>query len=418
MFAPVAARGSITRRPRVVGLVERLDADTKAVQVLQEFRDTYGPGPVQVRLPGRRLVFCLEPDQVHRVLAGTPVPFRADTREKRAALGHFQPAGVLASAPEERRMRRPFNEEVLQSGRTLHSIADPASAVVTEETDILLAQLGHDTELDWTRFSQTWWRVVRRVVLGDSARDDDRLTDLLLRLRKDGSSSFLRPVRTEVRERFLHGLRSRLALGEPGSLAGVAAGTASAPGTEPHQQIPQWLFAFDAAAWATYRALALVAAHPDSVAAIRAELPQAPDLPLARAAVLESLRLWPTTPAILRDTTEETHWAGGSLPAGASMMIFAPFFHRDETRLPEAHRFAPELWLRERGADAWPLVPFSGGPAVCPGRNLTLMVASQILARLLRRHDHRLVDGRLDRTRPMPGTLDPFTLRFVPARVA
>src|SRR5699024_3018475 len=120
------------------------------------------------------------------------------------------------------------------------------------------------------------------------------------------------------------------------------------PGTKPHHQIPQWMFAFDAGGWATFRALALIAAHPGAAQTAREEFGRAPDLPHLRACVLESLRLWPTTPAILRDSTEATTWAGGTLPAGASVMIFAPFFHRDETRLRDAHRFAPQIWLRER----------------------------------------------------------------------
>ena len=128
--------------------------------------------------------------------------------------------------------------------------------------------------------------------------------------------------------------------------------------------------------------------------------------------MLESLRLWPTTPAILRDSTEDTEWDGRVLPAGASIMIFAPFFHRDETRLPEAHRFAPELWLRARSADDWPLVPFSGGTAMCPGRDVTLMVASQVLARLVEQQDRSLLSGGLVTDTPVPGTLDPFSLRF------
>jgi cytochrome P450 len=73
--------------------------------------------------------------------------------------------------------------------------------------------------------------------------------------------------------------------------------------------------------------------------------------------------------------------------------LYAPFFHRDDTRVPEAHRFAPELWLRERTDDDWPLVPFNGGPAMCPGRNVVLLTASVMLAALTERH--RFTPGTL-----------------------
>lgn len=414
VFLPVAARGAIARRPRVVAAVQQADGDVRAVALMQRLRDTYGPGPLQVKLPGRRLTFVLDPADVHRVLNGTPEPFRPDTREKRGALGHFQPEGVLASPPDQRAHRRPFNESVLDTGQTLHRLAGPASAVVAEEVAVLLEQLEHDEVLDWERFVATWWRVVRRVVLGDSARDDERLTDLLLRLRQDGNWSFLKPTRAETRDRFLAGLASRVAKAEPGSLAHLVAETPAHPDTVPHQQVPQWLFAFDAAAWAAFRALALLRTHPDAARTVADELSQAPDLPYARATVLESLRLWPTTPAILRETHVDTEWHGRILPAGASIMIFAPFFHRDDIRLPEAHRFAPELWLRDRSDADYPLVPFSGGPAMCPGRNFTLLVASQVVARISSARELRLEDAPLDASKPMPGTLDPFALRFTP----
>ncbi len=82
--------------------------------------------------------------------------------------------------------------------------------------------------------------------------------------------------------------------------------------------------------------------------------------------------------------------------------------------MPEAHRFAPELWLLERTDDDWPLVPFSGGPAMCPGRNVVLLTASVMLAALTERHRFSVTSTPLSRTRPMPGTLSPFRLRFQP----
>src|SRR5690606_31988282 len=104
--------------------------------------------------------------------------------------------------------------------------------------------------------------------------------------------------------------------------------------------------------------------------------------PYLRACVLESLRLWPTTPLVLRDTVADTTWETGTLPAGTGMVIFAPFFHRDDERLPYAHRFAPEVWLGEDHAGGaiplgdWPLIPFSRGPAICPARNLVLLLGT------------------------------------------
>ncbi len=380
---PVASRGAIVRRPRMVNVAQRVDADALAVREVQRLRERYGPGPVQVRLPGRRLTILLELDQVQRVLNESPEPFRLDTREKRAALAHFQPEGVLISPPAERSARRPFNEAVLDAERPVHRLVEPFTRVVREETDLLLEEIARSGVLAWDDYVTTWMRVVRRVVLGDRARDDEKTTDLLLQLREDANWSFLKPGRDAHRREFLVRLRSHLERAEPGSLAEVIAATPAPSETE--QQVPQWLFAFDAATWAGFRALGLLAAQPGAVDRARDELRGLPGLPFLRATVLESVRLWPTTPAILRDTTQDTEWEGGTLPAGASVLIFASYFHRDETRLPEAHRFAPELWLRERTDQDWPLVPFSGGPGICPGRNLVLLTTSLLLAGLVGR---------------------------------
>jgi cytochrome P450 len=138
--------------------------------------------------------------------------------------------------------------------------------------------------------------------------------------------------------------------------------------------------------------------------------PQA--LPVLRACVLESLRLWPTIPAVLRDTTAATTWGGDELPAGTSVVVFAPFLHRDDRDHEEAHRFAPEVWL-DGDLGEWPLIPFSGGPGACPGRDLVLLVATTVLAAVLERGSVVLrPPHRLDASRPLPGTLDPFRLRF------
>lgn len=415
VLLPVVGRGAIVRRPRIVGLAQRLDADALAVRQLQRLRARYGPGPLQLRLPGRRLTLLLEPQQVHRVLNGSPTPFAVATREKRAALAHFQPAGLLASAPAQRQHRRTFNEAVLDAGQPLHRLAGPVAAAVRQEAELLLEQADRTGALTWEGFSTGWWRAARRVTLGDSAREDQQTTNQLLRLRRRANWSFTSPQHTALRRRFLARVRAHVEQAEPGSLASLVNSTPAHPDTDPVQQVPQWLFAFDATAAATFRALALLSAHPDAADRARTESSSgSPDLPFLRACVLESLRLWPTTPAILRDTTEQTHWQAGVLPTGASVVLYAPFFHRDDTRVPEAHRFAPELWLRERTDDDWPLVPFSGGPAMCPGRNVVLLTASVMLAALTERHRFTIRGAPLDPARPLPGTLSPFRLRFEP----
>jgi cytochrome P450 len=242
---------------------------------------------------------------------------------------------------------------------------------------------------------------------------------MLAALRSDANWAFLRPKRTRLRQRFYDRLNGHLARAEPGNLAGEMAVTPTTGRTAPAQQVPQWLFAFDAAGIATFRALALLASHPDqagrALGAIRGgEGHKPPVLPYLRACVLESVRLWPTTPMLLRQTTRYTVWESGVMPAGTSVLIFVPYFHRDDRRLAYADRFSSELWLEERSTADWPLVPFSGGPVTCPGQNLVLLLVSTVLASLLDVHRFALQGPtRLNARRPLPATLHHFALRFV-----
>ncbi len=426
VLVPPIAKGVIIRRPGVLALAERWDVGTRAVQRMQRLSDGYGPDPLPLAIPGRDMALVLSNDDVRRVLGDTPEPFAAATSEKQAALRHFQPHGVLASHGPERQDRRAFNEQVLGSQLPVHHLAGSLLAKVVEEADVLAEIIGRTGRLRWEDYIEAWMRTVRRVVLGDAARDDHALTDDLASLRAAGNFAFLRPTPKKLRARFFRQLRGHLDRAEPDCLAGVMAETPASEMTRPAEQVPQWLFAYDAAAWASYRALALLGSHPDQAATVRGELPDdptadPPDTEYLRACVLESLRLWPTTPVVLRETTAPTTWRNGTLPEGTSLVIFAPYFHRDDRYLPEAHRFAPEIWTGNTGGpqlgaitdDAWPLIPFSAGPAVCPGRNLVLLTTSAMIGTLLTRHDLRLqAPHALDPDRDLPGTLNPFELTF------
>jgi cytochrome P450 len=407
VVAPLFAQGVIVRRPAVVAAAARLGADRRAVLRMGALRDRYGPGPVLLRLPARDVALVLSSADVHRVLVTEPELFAPANREKRAALSHFQPEGVLISEGRERAARRAFNEDVLESERPTHSLGDELVARAREEAHEIIGAARRAGQLTWDVFAPGWWRLVRRVVLGDGARDDEHVTDALTRLRRDANWAFLKPRRTRLREQVHTELSERLARLEPRSLA---ARIASGPGSGERaavDQVAHWLFAFDAAAMAAFRTLALLDAHPSRRERVRN------DPALLRAAVLESVRLWPTTPAVLRDATAETNWTSGTLPKGSAVVIFAPFFHRDRRRLPYADAFCPEIWLDGRAQDDPALIPFSDGPAICPGRNLVLLLTSSVLSALVEGDDVRQASaGPLHEGRPLPATLNPFGLRF------
>jgi len=394
---PTLAKGVIVRRPLSVALAERFGLDASAVALLRGLRDRYGPGPLRLRIPGRDFVLVLGAEDVGRVLDGSPEPFALATREKKAALAHFQPNGVLVSEGEIRTRRRHAVESVLETGHEVHSLAGNITAVVRDEADLLTRHAVSTGSLTWDGFALAWWRAVRRIVLGNGARPDRELTDELASLRAHGNWAYLHPRRERLRAKFDRRLRNHLERAEPGSLAEVVARTSASDDVDFAGQVPHWLFAFDAAGIATMRALALLAGRQ-------------PEPDHLRASVLESVRLWPTTPMILRESTERTELHGEVYAAGTTFLVFAPYFHRDPERLPFANRFTPEIWLDGRAQADPALVPFSGGPGVCPGRNLVLLTTSTMLGALLEHHTFRLRSHEIGAE--VPATLNHFALKF------
>jgi len=430
---PSVAAGVIARRPRSMALLERFGADASAVHALRRLRAEHGSGPLQIELPGRRLAVVLDPADVGRILGDSPDPFDPATREKKGALSPFQPHGVLISQGHIRAERRRLNEGALDTEHTLHHLAEPIVEVVDREAGTLLESAIRTGTLDNDEFTRTWWRIVRRIVLGDSAAEDNGITDRLKKLRANGNWSYFIPERSRLRDRFTEDLYRYVDRAEPGSLAGALAALPAGGATDPVGQIPHWLFAFDAAGMAAARTLALFAGHPGQRGSARAEIaagdaekPQ--PYPYLRAAVLEAVRLWPTTPMILRDSTRDTMWGpevGDSagepftIPAGTGFMILTAGFHRDAETVPFADEFVPEVWLDGRAERHPELVPFSAGPAACPGRNLVLLVTSTLLARMLAAADFRVVSEPVPSPdRPLPNTFDNFGLKFEVARTA
>ncbi len=137
-------------------------------------------------------------------------------------------------------------------------------------------------------------------------------------------------------------------------------------------------------------------------------------MPFLRRVILDSLRLWPTTPLILREATAETQWRKGTIPAITVLLIFVPFFHRDDQRLPWADAFVPDIWQHPDQVRRAPLMPFSEGPAFCPATNLVQMLGSAMLSKLLQVGRLTLThpSSRLRADRPLPGALNHYGVRF------
>jgi cytochrome P450 len=414
---PTFGKGIIIRRPTMEAAAERMGFDTGAVKAMQRLRRKYGPGPLHLPIPGRPQLLLFDPADVSRTLNETPRPFATDTTEKRAALNHFEPDNVLIADPDRRRTLRPLHEEALRTRDAVHPLNVRFREIVEYEFGNVLREAAN--EIGWPAFAEAWFRVVRRTVLGDRARNDEELTELLNALRRRVNWAFLRSRDRAKRKRLHACLQHYIAHPEEGSLVSMMRRDTK---YSPSSQIAQWLFAFDPAGMTTFRTLALLASHPKFGLRAReegGEIHSSSDFQksFTRRCVLEALRLWPTTPVILRQTIKDLSCNGTPLRRGTGVIIFTPFFGRDDEKLDFANRMSPEIW-NVSDADALPefgIFPFSGGPAICPAHNLVPFVAWLTISVILGEMDLSLLSPKLDVNR-LPGTLNHFNIRLGVAR--
>lgn len=413
IIVPTVAKGAVIRRPLAERAAERFALDEKAIETMQALRRRYGGAALRLGFPLRPQLLLLDAADVERVLLDTPVPFATRSVEKAAALQHFEPGNVLISTPDERRRLRPMHDAALCPREAHHPCAPRFRAIVDDEFVTRQAERGRG-RWDWPRFATAWFRLVRRVVFGDAAAGDEALRLLLNRLRGRANWSYLMPKDRVGRARLL----ARIAhLADSADAQALAARMPE--GEERASQIAQWLFAFDSAGMATFRMLALLAVYPQQAPRLRDEaaMPDPVD-DFARRCFLESVRLWPTVPAILRETGEDVLWGDEIVPAGTGIMIYAPFFLRDDLRIPQPHVLQPDLWLSGDAVPAKGLIPFSAGAGLCPAHSLVPQLAAMVAAALLGEGQPADLSVRLD-PHHLQGTLDHYRLSLsITARAA
>jgi cytochrome P450 len=424
VIVPNAIQGIFRRRRTAVAAATRAGVDGHAVGLLRGMKRGHSAGPVWVRVVREPALLLLAAADVRRALQGSPYPFAPDPEAKRRGMSSFQPDALTISRGELWENRRRFTEAVLDTGQPHHRLAHRFLAVVREETASMLeeAEEAGGGWIRWDPFNSLLRRITRRVILGDGARDDEEVSELLGKM-MDGANS-LPDGPSEHLEPFGARIGGYIEAAEEGSLVGLFGQAPSDEETSPAGQVTHWLFALgDTLPINAFRTLALLATHQQQRGRAEEELAAAgPDglataagvagLAYLRACLEEAMRLWPTTPLLSRETLEETSWNGHTVPAGTQVLIVNTFNHRDRDSHEFADRFAPEAWTEGDAAEDWSFNHFSHGPQGCPGAGLALFVGVAVLAELLSRRRFRLEGASLDPARPLPHMLDHFGLRF------
>jgi cytochrome P450 len=102
---------------------------------------------------------------------------------------------------------------------------------------------------------------------------------------------------------------------------------------------------------------------------LAAEFAAQPAGEMARAVVLETLRLQPPASAVLRRLHEPLAVGGWTLPRGVTTLVPTSLLHRDPRGFFDPDRFRPDRWDLEQTPGA-PYFPFGGGARRCVGEAL------------------------------------------------
>ncbi|XP_047629481.1 sterol 26-hydroxylase, mitochondrial [Phacochoerus africanus] len=154
--------------------------------------------------------------------------------------------------------------------------------------------------------------------------------------------------------------------------------------------------------WALYH----LSKNPEIQAALHEEVvgmvpagrvPQYKDLahmPLLKAVLKETLRLYPVVPVNSRVIVDKEIEVGGFLfPKNTQFVLCHYVVSRDPSIFPEPDRFQPQRWLRKNQTDAlkgqhpFGSVPFGYGVRGCLGRRIAELEMQLLLTRLIQQYE-------------------------------
>ncbi|MFF2660038.1 cytochrome P450 [Kitasatospora sp. NPDC058032] len=381
---------------------------------------------VEIRLGTYRLVVPCHPELLRQVYAddrtfdkGGPIYGRF-----REILGNGLPTCAHADHRRQRRMLQPeFRPERLAA----------YAEVMSREAALLAGSWRHGEVVDvFPACYRFTLRVVTRTLLGTEV--PDALAERLQRsfetafagaLRRlwmlPAGPGYRRAVRT-LRQTVADLVRDHRAHG-PGRtdlLAGLVAARDEDGSTlsdaELHDQVVAMLLAgTETTASQLSWTLRLLTAHPEALAAVRAEvdavLPDGgpagwgdlPRLSATTRVLTEALRLYPPGWVLLRTCARETELGGRVLPRGSQVLVSPYVAHHNPRIFADPARFDPDRWLPERAAalPRWGFAGFANGPRQCLGADYARAEAAIALATLLARWHPAPAPGRRADDRPM-----------------
>lgn len=126
------------------------------------------------------------------------------------------------------------------------------------------------------------------------------------------------------------------------------------------------------------------------------------NLPYLEAIVKETLRLHPTGPMIVRESSENCTIAGYQIPARTRLFVNVWAIGRDANYWDNPLTFSPDRFMSSKGngksqldvrGQHFHLLPFGSGRRGCPGTTLALQVVQTTLAAMIQCFEWKVIGG-------------------------
>jgi cytochrome P450 len=423
---PAALWGLAAPNPFLVGLLARWNVGESTARFLSYLRQKYHSSYLRLWFPWGPTLLVMDPRGMDAVLASEDNA--ADPELKKHTFSQFVPDALVVSSGTEWRLRRTFNENVLQFGKPLHRHADAFVQIIAAEVQRLSHEPG--SELGWADFQTLGERISHQVLLGQG-HVEPTMTSELARVVKR-SNWYVLPRDGAAFSAFYKGIDACLARhgaevnSEAASIPCLMADSAelvksgnTTPLTCVPNQIGFWFFVLkDALELQVARTLALIATHPEvydqvqrEVNAMQPAAAQSIDgLHYLEACLGEQLRLWTPVPILLRRAVSAFSLPGEvAIDAGQQILIHAGFYHRDVDFFGEAaNKFSPKA---EAHGALQRMYIFSAGRQSCAGQFLARFLLKATLALLLTEFRFELLGPRIE-TGNVQYLYDHFKIRF------
>jgi cytochrome P450 len=413
---PYLLRGVFTRNRRWVRWLTKIQRDPASVQFLGRLREKYRCDFLALRMLTDRTLLVFDGGAIRHILDHSPDIY-AETKGKRRGMSHFQPNALTISRGEEWKDRRKFNTAVLKPGRGVHPLGQHFLSLIRKEID--QHSTPEKTALhDWDEFARLFESITLQILFGEGEKDFT-LTGTLKQMMLEANNVILAGRKSKYFDGFYRKIAAHLESPPDHCLARLCRQTPSTEITQIENQIPHWLFAMsDTLAINTAAALALICAHPDAEKRVRSEIaryrPIAAEnidqMTYLEGCIQEAMRLWPSTPMLMREALVDDRIGDTPIPAGTQILIHNGFNHRDSKTHDFADRFQPEFWIG-RPVD-YRFNHFSNGAQVCAGKDLALFVAKAVLATLLDKNRFTVQRPLLMPEWPLPYTFDHFSIKW------